>query len=236
MNVLAFDTCFDCCSVAAGSRLRSLTPSIAYATEPMATGHVERLMPMIEMVMTDAGMAFDELQRIAITNGPGTFTGARIAVSAARALALATGAEIVAISSLELMAMTPAVVTRSADTLAIAIDARRGEVYFQSFHPRTLQSLAPPALLTVEAASAALAGKSSVIAGSGAGAIALIAEANGDRAHAICPGLLPDAIDMLFLSSEWASVARVAPLYLRPPDAKPPAPSPYAGAYPEQSA
>lgn len=65
----------------------------------MATGHAERLMPMIASVMADAGMRFDELERIAIATGPGTFTGARIAVSAARALSLATGASIVAVSS-----------------------------------------------------------------------------------------------------------------------------------------
>ena len=236
MNLLALDTCFDACSVAAGRRLRSLTPSIAYAAEPMATGHAERLMPMIASVMADAGMRFDELERIAIATGPGTFTGARIAVSAARALSLATGASIVAVSSLTLMAMNPVVETRGADRLAIATDARRGEVYFQVFHPRSLESLSPPALLTVEAAAAVLAGTSSVIAGSGAAAVCAAARDNGDKARAICPELLPEAIDMLFLSSEWPSVARVAPLYLRPPDAKPPAPSPYAGAYSGQSA
>ena len=69
-----------------GRRLRSLTPDIVYASAPMTTGQAERLMPMIEQVMADAGLAFSELQRIAIAAGPGTFTGARIAVSAARAL------------------------------------------------------------------------------------------------------------------------------------------------------
>lgn len=114
------------------------------------------------------------------------------------------------------MAMNPVVETRGADRLAIATDARRGEVYFQVFHPRSLESLSPPALLTVEAAAAVLAGTSSVIAGSGAAAVCAAARDNGDKARAICPELLPEAIDMLFLSSEWPSVARVAPLYLRP--------------------
>jgi tRNA threonylcarbamoyladenosine biosynthesis protein TsaB len=236
MNLLALDTCFDACSVAAGRRLRSLTPSIAFASEPMATGHAERLMPMIEMVMADARMRFSELERIAIATGPGTFTGARIAVAAARGLSLATGASIVVVSSLELMAMNPVVDARGAETLAIATDARRGEVYFQSFDPRSLKSLAPPALLTVEAAAASLAGKAAVIAGSGAAAVSAIVQGNGDSARAICPDLLPDAIDMLFLSSEWPAVTRASPLYLRPPDAKPPAPSPYAGAFTGSSA
>ncbi|HPG88064.1 MAG TPA: tRNA (adenosine(37)-N6)-threonylcarbamoyltransferase complex dimerization subunit type 1 TsaB [Hyphomicrobium sp.] len=228
MNILALDTCFDACSVAVGRRLRSLTPSISYACEPMVTGHVERLMPMIEMAMAETGMAFSELQRIAIATGPGTFTGARIAVSAARALALATGATIVTVSSLELMAMNPVVATDGADVLAIATDARRGEVYFQSFHPRTLKPLTPPQVLPVADAASLLARQSSVIAGSGADAIASEIRNIGGNARAICQDLLPEAIDMLFVSSEWPATTRVAPLYLRPPDAKPPAPSPYA--------
>lgn len=229
MNVLALDTCFDACSVAVGRRLRSLTPSIAYACEPMATGHAERLMPMIEAAMTETGMAFSELQRIAVAVGPGTFTGARIAVSAARALALATGAELVATSSLQLMAMNPVVETRGADVLAVATDARRGEVYFQSFNPRSLKPHAAPQILSVDDAVQTLAGSTAVIAGSGAEAIAERAKTVGIAARAICPDLLPEAIDMLFLSSEWPAADRIAPLYLRPPDAKPPAPSPFAG-------
>lgn len=230
MNLLALDTCFDQCSVAAGRRLRSLTPSIAYAATPMATGHAEYLMPMIEMVMAESGMAFSELERIAVANGPGTFTGARIAVSAARALALATGAKLVAVSSLELMAMNPAVVTGGADILGIATDARRGEVYFQTFHPRSLTPLTAPEVVSIAGAAARLSGRNAVIAGSGAAAVAESAQQQGYSARAICPDLLPDAIDMLFLSSEWPVAESVAPLYLRPPDAKPPAPSSLVGA------
>lgn len=230
MNLLALDTCFDQCSAAAGRRLRSLTPSIAYAAMPMATGHAERLMPMIEMVMAESGMAFGELERIAVATGPGTFTGARIAVSAARALALATGASIVTVSSLELMAMNPVVVTGGADVLGIATDARRGEVYFQMFHPRSLRPLSTPEVLSFADAAARLAGRDAVIAGSGAAAVAESAHQQGHSARAICPDLLPEAIDMLFLSSEWPVAGSVGPLYLRPPDAKPPAPGPFAGA------
>ena len=230
MNLIALDTCFDQCSVAVGRRLRSLTPSIAYTSEPMATGHAERLMPMLESAMAEAGMAFSELDRIAVATGPGTFTGARIAVSAARALALATGASVVTVSSLELMAMNPDAATGGADVLAIATDARRGEVYFQMFHPRSLAALTPPEALSVDNAAARLAGRDAVVAGSGASAVAARAQEMGQSARAICPNLLPEAIDMLFLSSEWRVTDSVSPLYLRPPDAKPPAPSPFIGA------
>lgn len=231
MNILAFDTCFDACSAAAGRRLRSLVPSIAYVSEAMTTGHVERLMPMIESVMSEAGMSFGELDRIAIASGPGTFTGARIAVSAARALSLVTGAAVVPITSLELMAMNPAASLRGARTIAIATDARRGEVYFQQFDARSLKPVAPPRALSIIDAVTALREGSTVIAGSGAEAIAGVARVEGRDVTAILPNLVPDAIDMLFIAAERPLAANVVPLYLRPPDAKPPAPSPFAGTF-----
>lgn len=225
MNILAFDTCFDCCSVAAGRRLRSLIPSIAYATEPMATGHAERLIPMIKDVMGAAGLSFHELNRIVLTHGPGTFTGARISVSAARALSLATGAPLVAISSLQLMAFNPRFTSDGAGTIAVATDARRGEVYFQVFDPRSIEPKCVPQLLSAREAAAQLGDGRSVVAGSGAEAVADEAQAMGFDVHATLPDLLPDAIDMLFASFSWpVDAARIAPLYLRPPDAKPPRP------------
>ena len=188
-------------------------------------------MPMIEQVMSETGMTFSELNRIAIANGPGTFTGARIAVSAARALSLATGAPVVAISSLELMAMNPAVAAYGAPVIAIATDARRGEVYFQAFNARTLRAArCDRHCLTIEAAAQKIAAGAAVIAGSGAKAVADAANAAGGRATAILPKLVPEAIDMLFASVDFPVGPKVAPLYLRAPDAKPPAPSPFADA------
>src|SRR3569832_240695 len=123
MNILALDTCFDACSAAAARGLRSLTPAISFAFEPMQKGHAERLIPLIEIVTHEAGLAFKALDRIAVTFGPGTFTGTRICVSAARALALATGARFVALSSLRLMAMSPLIPAAQTPRLAIATDA-----------------------------------------------------------------------------------------------------------------
>ena len=155
-------------------------------------------MPMIEMAMAEAGLKFSELDRIAIASGPGTFTGARIAVAAARALSLATTARVVSISSLELMAMNSQVVAGQSDSIVIATDARRGEVYFQQFEARSLKPKAPPSVFSIEYAAEALASGSSVIAGSGAVAVAEAARAAGCNTRAILPQLLPEAIDLLF--------------------------------------
>lgn len=229
MNLLAFDTCFDACSVAAGRRLRSLTPTIAFDHAPMATGQAERLMPMIDEVMRDAGLTFSELSDIVVTTGPGTFTGARISVSAARALALATGARIIEVSSLALMAMSPSVVSNGRPTTAIATDARRGEVYIQVFCSRSLEARTAPQLLSIADAACVLGGGRTVIAGSAAAAVAEAARARGVDAVATEANLLPDAIDMLFAALSLKSSETVAPLYLRPPDAKPHQPSPFVG-------
>jgi tRNA threonylcarbamoyladenosine biosynthesis protein TsaB len=229
MNILSLDTSFDACSVAAGRGLRSLTPNIAFAFEPMRQGHAERLMPMIEAMMADAGMAFEELDRIAVPFGPGTFTGTRICVSAARALALATGAGIVSISSLKLMAMSPFIPAAATARVAIATDARNGEVYIEVFDRHSLKSVAGPVCLAIADAADVLGEGSIVMAGSGAEALAEAARARGIDATAILPALLPDAFDLLFTACELPLTATVNPLYLRPPDAKPPAPSPLLG-------
>ncbi|MET0638414.1 MAG: tRNA (adenosine(37)-N6)-threonylcarbamoyltransferase complex dimerization subunit type 1 TsaB [Hyphomicrobium sp.] len=230
MNILSLDTCFDACSVAAGRGLRSLTPGISFAFEPMQTGHFERLVPMIETVMAEAGLGFEALDRIAVPFGPGTFTGTRICVSAARALSLATSAQFVAISSLKLMAMSARIPAAPTPRIAIATDARRDEVYLEIFDRYSLESLAGPHCLTIADAVQKLGFGPIVIAGSGAEKLATAANRAGIDASAILPDLLPDALDLLFPACEMPVTSVLHPLYLRPPDAKPPAPSPLVGA------
>lgn len=230
MNILSIDTCFDACSVAVGRGLRSLTPTISFAYEPMQKGHAEHLLPMVQEVMAEANLEFAALDRIAVTYGPGTFTGTRISVSAARALALATGAEIVAISSLRLMAMSPLIPAAPTAHIAIATDARRDEVYLEIFDRHTLNSVVAAQCVGVRDAARLLGPSPIVIAGSGAEVVANVARQSGVDATAILPELLPDAFAMLFAAEELPVSATVRPLYLRPPDAKPPAPSPLVGA------
>lgn len=230
MNIIAFDTCFDACSVAVGRGLRTLTPAIASVFEPMKTGHAERLLPMIDEAMAEAGLSFAKLDRIVVTNGPGTFTGMRIGVATARALALVTGAPIVAVSSLALMAMSADIPGDGARGLAIAGDARRDEVYLQQFDRHTLTALSPPKVLSLESAARSLGANPIVIAGSGARALAAEASRRGVDAEAVLPDLLPQAIDVLFRGIELRPQKIIAPLYLRAPDATPPAKSPLFGA------
>jgi tRNA threonylcarbamoyladenosine biosynthesis protein TsaB len=126
---------------------------------------------------------------------------------------------------LKLMAMNPEARSSGARQLAIATDARRGEVYIERFCPKNMTSLAPPAVLSVSEAAKSLGPVPTALAGSGAVAVADAAKSIGLNAYATAPGLVPDALDMLFWAMSQKPTATVRPLYLRPPDAKPPAPS-----------
>src|SRR5690606_26907179 len=100
--------------------------------EEMATGQAERLMPMIDEVLRESGRKLQDLDAIAVTEGPGTFTGVRVGVAAARGLALATGLPIRATTSLHVMAHRALAEVGRAfpeGLLAVSVDARGGQVF-----------------------------------------------------------------------------------------------------------
>ncbi len=103
MNILALDTSMGACSAALITRDGGARRVFARA-ERMARGHAEALMPMVDDIMGESGTAFGALDRIAATTGPGSFTGVRIAISAARGLALVTAAKLFGSDSLTVMA------------------------------------------------------------------------------------------------------------------------------------
>lgn len=189
--------------------------------EENAIGHADALMPMVERVMAAAGVRYEEIGRIAVTTGPGTFTGIRVGVAAARALALATGAGVVGIPSLEVIARQVRETLRGADgSFAIACDARRGQVYF-AVYDRSGAVLAEPAVLAASDAAARLPAAGAVfLAGSGASMVADAAPAG--RVENVPGDWFPDAVALARMAAEREPTqAPVLPLYLRPPDARP---------------
>src|SRR3954464_3523204 len=89
MRVLAIDTALEACSAAV---LDTERPQAAVReSHLMARGHAEALMPLVARVMDKAGLDFKQLDRIAVTTGPGSFTGLRVGIAAARGIALAAG-------------------------------------------------------------------------------------------------------------------------------------------------
>jgi len=220
MNVLAFDTCFG--AVSAAVRWRSTRGEWLQreAYEERTTGHAERLFPMIAEVMDSAGLAFASIDRIAVTLGPGSFTGVRVGVAAARAFALSTGKPTVGVTSLAVMAQRADQLLgreRADRPLAVAVDARRDMVYFQLFPDlavRTDEAL----LATPEQAASAIGQIPVLVVGSGAAAVAAAA---GDKAQLRLPDLQPDAGSLAIMAPDFAPLDRLTPIYLRKPDAKP---------------
>jgi len=104
---------------------------IGLQSQPMKRGHAEALMPMIARVMKDAALAFTALDRIAVTTGPGSFTGLRVGLSAARGIALAAGKPVIGVTTLTAFA-APVVSANAAQAVISAIDARHDHVYVQA--------------------------------------------------------------------------------------------------------
>ncbi len=117
--------------------------------ELMTRGHAERLVPMIDAVMSEAGADFADLEALAVTVGPGGFTGVRIGLATARGLALAAGLPILGISNFRAVAAAVPEAERGDRQLAVLIDAKRKEVYLQVFGAE-LAPCGPPVSLLPE--------------------------------------------------------------------------------------
>jgi tRNA threonylcarbamoyladenosine biosynthesis protein TsaB len=130
MRVLAIDTALDACSAAIFDLDRAGV--IASETLPMLRGHAEALMPLVARVMEQAAIEFSELDRIAVTTGPGSFTGLRVGISAARGIALAAGKPAIGLSTLAAFA-APFIAEDDSTNVVAAIDARHAQVYLQVF-------------------------------------------------------------------------------------------------------
>ena len=219
MNVLAFDTCMAACSAAL---IRGQEPPLI-RSERMERGHSEALFPMVAALMREAGLAFTDLDRIAVTRGPGSFTGVRAGIAAARGFALGCGADIVTATSLEAIARGCAGLLTEAERrggFLIAHDARRGELYVQLFDAAG-RAVSEAALASPQDA-ALLARDAGLAAGSGAPLLAAEAQRLGFTVSARFPDLLPQAVHLAELALErQPDGGPVSPLYLRAPDAKP---------------
>ena len=204
MRVLALDAALGLCSAAVMDGKRVL----ASRSETMQQGHQERLAPLVAEVVAESHVAFADIDRIAVTVGPGSFTGLRVGLSFAKGLGVALGVPVVGLDSLEAIAASA---PRQGPGLVL-IDARRGQVYARRFDAD--QAVGPSEALTLEDLTAGE--MPDWIAGPG---IELV------RA------LYPDAVVDDRLACDPIALAQMAeaadpdshppvPVYLRAPDAK----------------
>jgi tRNA threonylcarbamoyladenosine biosynthesis protein TsaB len=218
MLVLAIDTALGACSAAVLDTVAGKI--IASETLVMARGHAEAVMPLVARVMDDAAMEFAALDRVAVTTGPGSFTGLRVGIAAARGIALAAAKPAIGLTTFAGFA-APHIAADDSTALVTAIDARHEHVYLQVFGAGG-RTIIPPRVAPVrEAVRAAMAGPARIV-GSGAGLIA-----------AAWPRLEPppvmvdqrEACDIGWIARLGAAASvsdePPTPLYLRAPDAQP---------------
>jgi len=211
-RILAVDTALGACSAAVTQGERVL----ASRHVAMERGHAEALAPMVEAVMAETGLAFAGLDKLAVTTGPGTFTGQRVGLAFMRGLHVALGKPLVGVTTLAAMA-EQARSEAGVEQAAAVHDAKRGEVYLEAVaRPAAVGQTLSARLLRFEEAVTLLQGIGDlVLAGTAA---ARMAEAlNGVGALNI---VAPDAVWVARLAAELESTSVPRPLYLRAPDAK----------------
>lgn len=216
MRVLAIDTALSACSVAVLDT-EDETDSGHAVSLPMARGHAEALTPEVARVVAASG-GFEIVNRVAVSVGPGSFTGLRVGIACARAIGLATGAEVVGVTTLT--ALAAPVLVAGAARVATAIDARHGRVFFELFSGGG-ECLAPAALLTAEEAALAIGAEGALVVGSGADMVVAAAGAENIRkADARHDAPEPIWVARLGALCDPAHAAP-RPLYLKAADAQP---------------
>jgi tRNA threonylcarbamoyladenosine biosynthesis protein TsaB len=223
VSVLAFDSAGSGCSAAVLSAGRIL----AHRRAATPQGQAEALMPTIAAVLAEAAMAVEAFDLIAVTVGPGSFTGLRIGIAAARGLAVASGVPALGITSFAAVAAQVPAEERASHNLVVALESKRAEIYIQAFAadgmPRGEAALVPPSDFArrVPAGPLLLAGD----------AAPRLAAALSERAPRLASGPgTADAADVARLgAAAWRPGQRPPaprPLYLRAPDTTTPSPGP----------
>jgi tRNA threonylcarbamoyladenosine biosynthesis protein TsaB len=208
--VLAFDTAGSACSVALG-RGETL---LGHERREMRHGHAEELLPMVDRVVEAAAFSPTAIEIIAVSVGPGGFTGIRAGLAAAHGLALALDARLVGVTS---FAAVAALIPSGATGLLVALDSRRADFYVQLFDAAGA-ACSEPAAIPPEELAACLSGAALRVAGDAAQAAAAALPARAEIE--IVPNSAPDAIGVLAAVRRWPALADPAarPLYLRAPD------------------
>ena len=219
MRVLAIDTALTACAVAIYDTDIGL---IAKQSHDMVRGHAEALMPMIARVMAEGRAQFDDIDRIAVTVGPGSFTGLRVGVAAARGLALAAGKPAVGVTTLAAFAAPHA--GKDERVTLSAVDARNDQVYIELFGADGVALAAARIATLPEAVEAALAGPVRIV-GNAAAAVAAFWLDRPPRPLAEQTAA-PDIITVARLGvAASPHLAVPKPFYLRGPGARPQEPT-----------
>lgn len=217
MKILAIDTATEGCSVALGIGDRLVERYVE-----LERGHAERILPMIDAVLAEGGVALTQLDALAFGRGPGGFTGLRLAASVAQGLAFGADLGVVPVSDLAAVAQRARQLEPAARRVLVVNDARMREVYWAEYdvasdsgvHPIGDERVDAPGDVTWGGERAALPW---VAAGRGLMAWPDLASRCGDAGATLLPDLLPRAAEILALARPSVAASRL----LDPADALP---------------
>jgi tRNA threonylcarbamoyladenosine biosynthesis protein TsaB len=215
MNILAIETATEGC--ATGLRTTGGVEIINLVDENRQ--HTEELTAGIQALLSEAGLKASDIDRVVVDHGPGLFTGLRVGIATAIALAQGVGAEIVGVSSLELLAHG-AHDAGVRGTLVCAVDGRRGEVFVQTFtledgvSPKDEPRVDVPRTVVIEWATIA-----APVTFTGDGVERYIADFSAVPGAKIHHEKVPSIHAALALGALRSSSATITPLYLREADA-----------------
>ncbi len=210
MIVLALDTAGVDCAAAIYDSGRNTV--LGEASDMIGKGHAEHLMGIVDRALDRAGVTLSDVDRLAVTVGPGSFTGIRVGVAAARGFALSLGIPAVGISTLEVMAAAQRAKTPGRAVLA-AMDAKRDEIYLQSFAADGTALDEARAVSTADAQAFAADFEGEI---TGSATPILKPAASGEHANAF-----PISVVARLGAAANPDAGKPKPLYLRGPDAKP---------------
>jgi tRNA threonylcarbamoyladenosine biosynthesis protein TsaB len=218
MRILAIDTALEACSAAV---LDTEHADVAvHESLPMVRGHAEALIPLIARVLKRADLAFSEIDRIAVTTGPGSFTGLRVGISAARGIALAADKPVVGLTTLAAYA-APFIAADDNLPVVVAIDARHEHVYLQVFGPGG-RTLVAPRLAPIREALRAASTGAPRLCGTAAKLLAAAWPAGECAPTAVDQRQAPEIEWVARLGAAAAERSSPPkPFYLRAPDAQP---------------
>lgn len=215
-TILAFDAAGRGCSAA----IWRSGQVVAARREEMRRGQAERLVPLIEATLADAEVAYETLDALAVTTGPGGFTGVRIGLAAARGYALTLGLPVIGVSNFEVIAAATDSVARAGRTLLVAIDAKRTDIYAQAFDA-SLTPVSDPCAVAPTALAGQLPDGPLLLAGDAVSPARAALESAGREVAVDGDAELADPAVLVRLAAEAplpAAGILPRPLYLRPPD------------------
>lgn len=225
MMLLALDTATECCSAALLVEDRLLMREIE-----LARGHAERILPMVDELLGEAGTGLRGLDAIAFGRGPGSFTGVRLAASVTQGLAFGAGLGVIPISDLRALAQRVFQEDGSVTRALVCNDARMQEVYWGCFergsdglaHARSPERVGPPASVELPPAWSDVAGL-----GRGFAVYPELSTLTGARVRGVWDRLLPRAAEVARLAVPELLAGRLLapeaalPTYLRDDVARP---------------